>query len=398
MAAEQASSTVSGSASVSGPAGSLPELIRHRFPIFEHLTYVNSCSQGALSDVVRASYQDYLDGLEREGSLWEHWVGKQESVRGQLATLLGATPAEIAVTTSGSAAVSSLASSFDFSPGRNKVVTTDLEFPMIGQIWHAQERRGAEVVHVPADPDNTIPLERFAETIDDRTAIVSLTQVCYRNGARMDLAPIIELAHARGALVLVDAYQGVGAVPLDVVELDADFVTGGVLKYLLSSPGVGFLYAKQATTAALQPTVTGWFAARDIFAMDIHSYDPAPDARRFESGTPAVPSLYAAEAGIALMLEIGVANSWSHVQGLLAQLRAGVERIGGTVATPIGSAGPMLAVQSTDEHAAVKALERDGVIVSSRDGNVRISPHCYNNDADVEAVIAALHRNRELLR
>lgn len=398
MAVEEETSTGAVAASVAASSGSLPESIRHRFPIFEHLTYVNSCSQGALSDSVRAAYQDYLEGLEREGSLWEHWVGKQESVRGQLATLLGATPAEIAVTTSGSAAVSSLASSFDFGSGRTKVVTTDLEFPMIGQIWHAQERRGAEVLHVPADPDNTIPLDRFADAIDDRTAIVSLTQVCYRNGARMDLAPIIELAHSRGALVLVDAYQGVGAVPLDVAELDADFVTGGVLKYLLSSPGVGFLYAKQATTAALQPTVTGWFAARDIFAMDIHSYDPAQDARRFESGTPAVPSLYAAEAGISLMLQIGVADSWLHVQGLLAQLRAGIEGIGGTVATPAALAGPLLAVSTTDEHAAVKALENDGVIVSSRDGNVRISPHCYNNDADVEAVIAALHRNRHLLR
>ncbi len=379
-------------------AGELPGSIRHRFPVFEHLNYINSCSQGALADSVRAAYQDYLDGLEREGSLWGHWVGKQEIVRQHLATLLGASPAEIAVTTSGSAAVSSLASSIDFGGTRNKVVTTDLEFPMIGQIWHAQERRGATVVHVPADEDNNIPLERFEAAIDDRTAIVSITQVCYRNGAALDLKPIIELAHSRGALVLVDAYQGAGAIPLDVVDLGADFVSGGVLKYLLSSPGVGFLYANQATTADLTPTVTGWFAARDIFAMDIHSYDPAIDARRFESGTPAVPSLYAAEAGISLMLEIGVANSWSHVRGLLAQLRSGVEGLGGTVVTPAGRAGPMLAVATTDEHAAVRALEQDGVIVSSRDGNVRISPHCYNNAGDIDAAIASLHRNRHLLR
>jgi len=397
LAVERESTTTTTTTTTTATGG-LPGSIRHRFPVFDHLTYLNSCSQGALSDSVRAAYQDYLAGLEREGSLWEHWVGKQEIVRRHLATLLGAAPAEIAVTTSGSAAVSSLASAVDFGGSRTRVVTTDLEFPMIGQIWHAQERRGAEVVHVPAEPDNTIPLDRFAAAIDDRTAIVSVTQVCYRNGAALDLAPIIELAHSRGALVLVDSYQGVGAIPLDAAELGADFISGGVLKYLLSSPGVGFLYANQATTAALRPTVTGWFAARDIFAMNIDSYDPAPDARRFESGTPAVPSLYAAEAGISLMLEIGVANSWSHVQDLLAQLRAGVEGLGGTVVTPAALAGPMLAVATTDEHAAVQALERDGVIVSSRDGNVRISPHCYNIGTDIEAVIAALHRNRHLLR
>ena len=376
----------------------LPDAIRHRFPVFENLTYINSCSQGALSDVVRAAYHDYLAGLEREGSLWEHWMGRQEIVRAQLATLLNAAPSEIAVTTSGSAAVSAVASAFDFGGTRNKVVTTDLEFPMIGQIWHAQERHGAEVVHVPTDPDNTIPLGRFAAAIDDRTAAVSITGVCYRNGAALDLKPIIDLAHSRGALVLVDAYQGVGAIPLDVEELGVDFLSGGCLKYLLSSPGVGFLYARAATTAALRPTVTGWFAARDIFAMDIHSYDPATDARRFESGTPAVPSLYAAAAGISLMLEIGVANSWSHVEGLLAQLRAGIADIGGTVVTPTAQHGPMLAVATTDEHAAVAALGQDGVVVSSRDGNVRISPHCYNNSADVEAVLASLHRHRQLLR
>lgn len=376
----------------------LPDTIRHRFPVFENLTYINSCSQGALSDVVRAAYDDYLAGLEREGSLWEHWVGKQEIVRGQLATLVNATPSEIAVTTSGSAAVSALASAVNFGGTRNMVVTTDLEFPMIGQIWHAQERYGAEIVHVTVDPDHTIPLDRFAAAIDDRTAVVSITQVCYRNGAALDLKPIIDLAHSRGALVLLDAYQGVGGVPLDVEDLGVDFLTGGCLKYLLSSPGVGFLYARQSTTAALRPTVTGWFAARDIFAMDIHSYDPAADARRFESGTPAVPSLYAAAAGISLMLEIGVANSWSHVQSLLTQLRAGIADIGGTVVTPTGAPGPLLAVATTDEHAAVAALGEDGVVVSSRDGNVRISPHCYNNGADVEAVIAALHRHRQLLR
>ncbi len=376
----------------------LADTVRHRFPVFENVTYVNSCSQGALSDAVRDAYEDYLSGLEREGSLWGHWVERQEKVRVAMARLINAAPAEVAITTSASAGLSSLASALDFTSGRHKVVTTDLEFPTAGQIWHAQEARGAEVVHVEAGPDHVIPIERFAEAIDDETAIVSLTHVCYRNGARTDLEAVVALAHERGALVLVDAYQSIGALPLDVATLDVDFVIGGMLKYLLASPGVGFLFAREHRTDKFVPTSTGWFAARDIFAMSIDAYDPAPDARRFEAGTPPVPSLYAAAAGIELMLEIGVPATATHVETLTAQLRAGVAELGGQVVTPIDWHGPMIAVASTDEHAHVAALEAEQIVVSSRDSNVRISPHCYNTPEDMDRVLAGLHRHRHLLR
>ena len=379
-------------------AAPLPDGVRQRFPVFDRLTYLNSCSQGALSDSVRQAYEEYLGGMDDKGSLWEHWVERQERVRAAMARLLNTTPAEVAITASASAGISAVASALDFSSGRDKVVTTSLEFPTAGQIWHAQERRGARVVHVRAGPDHTIALSRFADEIDDQTAIVSMTHVCFRNGAMLDLAPVIELAHSRGALVLVDAYQSVGAVPLDLGSLDADFVTGGMLKYLLSSPGVGFLFARQETTAELIPVSTGWFAARDIFAMSIGSYDPAPSARRFEAGTPPVPSLYAAAAGVELMLEIGVDATRAHVARLIEGLRAGLAEMGGTVVTPQDGQGPMLAVAATDDAALVAALDAERVVTSSRDGNVRISPHCYNTTADVEHVLAALRKHRDLLR
>jgi selenocysteine lyase/cysteine desulfurase len=377
---------------------SLADLVRHRFPVFEHRTYVNSCSQGALSDTVRAAYEDYLAGLELEGSLWGHWVERLERVRGDMARVFSASPQEIAITASASASVNAVASALDFSGQRTKVVTTDLEFPTTGQIWHAQERRGASVLHVRSDADHTIPLTRFADAIDDTTAIVSLTHVCFRNGSMLDLEPIIELAHSRGALVLVDAYQSVGAVPIDVRTLQADFIVGGMLKYLLSSPGIGFLFARSSATPSLVPLATGWFAARDIFEMAIDKYDPATDARRFEAGTPPVPSLYAAAAGIELMLEIGIEATRAHVSGLHIQLREGIAQLGGTVVTPMSGQGPMVAVASRDENQHVAALEAEGVVTSCRDGNVRISPHCYNNAADMDRIISALHAHRHLLR
>lgn len=370
---------------------------RDAFPIFAERTYVNTCSQGALATSVRAAYAEYLDGMEEFGSLWETWVGVQERVRTLLARTFHTEESEVAITSSASAAVSAVATCFDFTSGPHKVITTSLEFPTIGQIWHAQERRGAEVVHVPADADNRLPVERVVAAIDSDTAIVSVTHVCYRNGAMNDIAAIVEAAHARGVPVLVDAYQSVGAVPLDFRALGADFLVGGVLKYMLGSPGVGFLLVNPERTSELVPLTTGWFAARDIFAMDIYAFDPAKDARRFESGTPGVPSLYAAEAGLNVLLDVGLDRAWSVSRVLHDQLRAGVAELGGRVVTPEDAHGPMIAIASTDDHALVHAMAEDRVVISCRDGNIRVSPHFYNTSEDMDAVLRSLHRHRHLL-
>ena len=268
---------------------------RSRFPIFERLVYVNSCSQGALSDSVRAAYEDYLTDWDEKGAPWAYWVERADAARAAFAGLVGAAGAEVAVTTSLSAGVSALASALDYGE-RPRVVVSDFEFPTVGQIWHAQEPRGAEVVHVPQS-DGEIPVEHFDELIDERTKLVAVTAVCYRNGARLPIEEIVEIAHARGALVLLDAYQAIGSYPIDVRELGVDFVGAGALKYLLASAGLGFLWCREALVESLLPTQTGWFANEDIFEMDIEYYSAAPDARRFDAGTPPVPNIYAGVAG-----------------------------------------------------------------------------------------------------
>jgi len=378
---------------------SLPGRIRHRFPVFEQRVYVNSCSQGALSDSVRDAYGQYLDDWDEHGAPWEYWVGRLEAVRGAVASLVNADEDEIAVTTSVSAGVSALASGLRFDEGRDTVVVSNFEFPTIGQIWHAQERRGLRVVHVPAEADGTIPLERFADAIDERTALVATTHVCFRNGGRLDVEGIARLAHERGALVLVDAYQTVGSLPIDVRALGCDFLAAGVLKYLLGSAGLGFFYCRRELVETIEPTATGWFADRNIFEMDIHDYSPAPTARRFEAGTPPVPSTYAAIAGIELMQEIGIAETEAHVRELNALLRDGVEELGGQVATPREPerSGALVCIPSADVDALVAALAAESVVTSSRDDKLRVSAHCYNTAEDVQAVLDVLAANRRLL-
>lgn len=370
---------------------------RSRFPIFERLTYLNSCSQGALSDSVRAAYDAYLTDWDEKGAPWAYWVERAEAARAAFAALVGGAPDDVAVTTSLSAGVSALASSFDYGE-RPRVVVTDLEFPTVGQIWHAQELRGAEVVHVRPEGAE-IPLERFEEAIDERTALVSVTAVCYRNGARLPVEQVVELAHARGALVLLDAYQAIGTFPIDVAELGVDFLGAGVLKYLLASAGLGFLWCRPELASSLLPTQTGWFADRNIFEMDVHDYSPSPTARRFESGTPPIPAIYAGLAGIELMQEIGIAATREHVTTLNERLIAGIDELDGIVVTPRAAdrRGALVCIRSTDAPALVTALAQDGIVTSERDGNLRVSPHAYNLEEDVDALLAALARHRPLL-
>jgi selenocysteine lyase/cysteine desulfurase len=379
-------------------AASLAARCRHRFPIFDSQVYINSCSQGALSDAVRAAYGQYLEDWDEKGAPWEYWVERQETARSAFAGLVNAAPDEVAVTTSLSAGVSALASGLRFAQ-RSKVVLTDWEFPTIGQIWHAQEARGARVSHVFAADDGTIPIEQFERAIDEDTLIVSLTHVCYRNGAMLDVPAVVELAHARGALVLLDSFQAIGSLPVDVAALGVDFLGAGVLKYLLGSAGLGFFYCRRDLVERVWPTQTGWFADENIFAMDHTDYSPAHTAARFQSGTPPVPAIYAGIAGIELMQEIGVAETREHVQGLNAHLVEGLDELGAKLVTPRSpdQRGALMCVKSTDAKALVTKLGEEGIVTSDRDDNLRISAHCYNTVEDVDTVLAALRRHRALL-
>jgi selenocysteine lyase/cysteine desulfurase len=373
--------------------------VRAEFPIFETATYLNSCSQGALSHRVRDAVEGWLAGWDENGAEWDFWVERNETFRSSIASLLHARADDVAVTTSVSQGVSALVSALPLEQGRNRIVISEYEFPTVGQIAHAQELRGAEVVHVTPGDDGSIGAERFAEAIDERTALVCCTTLSYRSGHRHDVSAIAEIAHDAGALVLADSYQACGAVELDVRSLGADAITGGTVKYLLGTAGLGFMWVRPEVHEALVPTQTGWFADEDIFAMSIADYSPHRSARRFDSGTPPVPALYAAVAGLSLVAEAGVPAIESHVEALGTRLIDGLEELGATVVTPRDAArrGPLVCVRSTDVAALVATLAAERIVVSSREDKLRIALHLYNVEADVDTLLDALTRNRSLL-
>ncbi|HEY0315738.1 MAG TPA: aminotransferase class V-fold PLP-dependent enzyme [Sphingomonas sp.] len=368
------------------------DALRKRFPLLEHKTYLNSGSYCALADTVKDAFEAYMGDRLAVGANWDVWVMKNEAVRSGVAQLLNATPDEIAVTASVSAGLNALASALDFTGERNKVVVTDFEFPTNAQIWHAQEPRGADVVHVPRDAEGYIPLEMFDDYIDERTRLVAITHVCFRNGAKLDIAGITKMAHERGALVLVDCYQSVASLDIDVRALDVDFATGGMLKYMLGTAGIGFLYVRDSLVRALKPTNSGWFSQENIQAMDITANRPSPTARRFEAGTPPVINCYAAEAGLKILLEIGTGAIGERNRVLTGACMDRLEEIGWPSVTPRADdrRGATVAIPSRDAAGLARALMDRDIVTSYRDANVRASFHFYNNERDIDALIAAL--------
>jgi selenocysteine lyase/cysteine desulfurase len=376
------------------------EALRKEFPVLQRKTYLNSGSYCALANEVRAAFNAYMEDRLLVGANWDVWVMKNESVRNLTATLLHASPDEIAVTASVSAGLNALASAIDFTGPRNKVVVSDFEFPTNAQIWHAQEPRGAKVVHVPRAADGYIPAEMFAKAIDEQTKLVAITHVCFRNGAKLDIPGIVRLARAKGAMVLLDCYQSVGSLDIDVKALDVDFAAGGMLKYLLGTAGIGFLYAKDSCVRSLVPTNSGWFAQANITAMDITANRPAPNARRFEAGTPPVVNCYAAEAGLNLLLKVGTPAIEKRNFALTRRCMERLEEIGWPSITPVQDArrGATVAVPSSDAARLQAELMKHDIVTSYRDDNVRASFHFYNNDDDVESFIAAMQELRGSLR
>jgi selenocysteine lyase/cysteine desulfurase len=370
--------------------------LRSRFPVLERKTYLNSGSYCALADSVKDAINQYMEDRLLVGANWDAWVMKNEAVRSLMAQVLRASEDEIAITASASAGINALASAFDFTQRRNKVIISDFEFPTNAQIWHAQELRGARVAHVHRAADGYIPLQHFAELIDEETQLVAVTHVCFRNGARLDIPGIVRLAHARGAKVLLDCYQAVGAATVDVKQLDVDFAVGGMLKYLLGTAGIGFLYVRDELIRSLVPTQTGWFAQANITAMDITANRPSPQARRFEAGTPPVVNCYAAEAGLKIILEVGTDGIEERVRYLTRLCMDRLEEIGWPSITPRQDErrGPMVCVKAREVAQLFARLTAQDIVTSFRDDNLRATFHFYNSEQDVDTLIEALLGHR----
>jgi selenocysteine lyase/cysteine desulfurase len=372
--------------------------VRSRFPIFRNKIYLNSCSQGALSDAVENGVATYISSWHEHGSPWDIWVEHYERTRRLFAEFIGADEGEVAIVTSASAGINAVASALNFHE-RNKVVLGEFEFPTMGHVWLAQRSRGADITFV-RPVGNKLPADSYERAVDRQTAIVPLTRVCFKNGFRSDVQAIVELAHNQGAWVMLDDYQDSGTRPIDVKDMGIDFYVTGTLKYLLGPPGLAFLYVRRDLIDAMTPTVSGWFAQSNPFAFDVKHLDLSSTARRFESGSPPIPNVYAAAPGIELLRSMGMAQIARHISELTGMFLSSIAGMQIETKTPPDSVGPLIVLQAASEddaNAMVAALSRENVVVSSRGDGVRISLHFYNTADDVATLLQVLERNIDLL-
>ncbi len=369
-----------------------PEPFRREIPLLERMVPLNNCSQAPQSDRTRRGADRYLQNWAETGMDWEAWIGEVELARAEFAALIGAESADVSVGSSVSALLSSLAGAFDFPEERDRILACAGEFPTVLHVWGAQERRGAGVDEVPA-LDGMVVTGDYIASIDDRTAIVSVSHGLYGSGCVVDPTPIAEAARAAGAVTVVDAYQTLGTRPIDVTSMGADVITSGCLKYLMGVPGLAFMWVRPGLAQRLEPLATGWFGRANPYAFT-SDLDWAPGARRFDLGTPPIFEAYVVREGLSWIREVGPPLIQTWTEGLTAHVIdrarvAGISVLGPQLAS---FRTPSTALLLDDAAGLETALRTEGFLVSARGPVLRIAPHFYSTLEDIDGVMDALLR------
>ena len=393
-----------------------PELLTYRseFPLLERSTYLNTCSLGARSERSRRRLETFLADWDELGARawYRRWLGGLDGLRDDFGAIVGVAGSEIALAPNVSSALAVVASAIDpihrgdratldrlraagvaaGSRPRTRVVTTALDFPTIGHQWLARAPLGVELVVVPTADGITVALDGFAAAIDERTALVATGHVYFTTGALNDLVALKRLCRERGALLLIDAYQATGIVPTDLADSEVDIYVSGTLKWLFGGPGTAFLRVRPALYDALRPTTTGWFSSARQFAFAVDELELAADGRRYELGTPSVPSAAIARGGTELVREIGVDRLGERTRDLGQLLIALADEAGLAVRAMRDQdrRGGIVAVAVDDPKPVVDALAAEGIIVDFRPGIVRCSPAFYNTEEEVRLVVERL--------
>jgi kynureninase len=375
----------------------LDPLLRYRseFPILEKTTYLISNSLGAMPRGVVDAMRGYTDAWATRGvRAWaDGWWMLAREVGDEIGSLMGAPGGSVSIHQNVTQCQAVVASCFDFSGRRNKVVYTDLNFPSVMYFWEAQRARGARVHMVLNDDAVHVNTERLLAAIDEDTLLVPISHVIFRSSFVQDVKAIVERAHAVGAHVILDSFQSLGSVPFDVLQLDVDFACGGVLKWLCGGPGTAYLYVRPDLGRALRPAFTGWVAHEQPFAFAIGQTRYAEPPYRFMNGTPNVPALYAARPGLSIVREAGVAAIREKSRRQTARLIELADERGWPVNTPRNPdrRGGTVSIDMPNSEQVCAALLAREVIVDYRPkAGVRMSPHFYTKDEELETAMAAV--------
>jgi kynureninase len=369
---------------------------REEFPILSRTVYLISNSLGAMPRGVQGSLANYCDTWANRGvRAWaEGWWEMPVQLGDLLSPILGSLPGEVTMHQNVTLAEAVLLSCFDFSGPKRKLVCTDMDFPSMIYLHRAQESRGAEVHLVPSDDGIRIDCDRLLSAIDERTLLVSISHVLFKSSFVLDARAVIRRAHEVGASVILDVYQSAGTLPIDVKDLDVDFVIGGCLKWLCGGPGAAFLYVRPDHYGHLEPKLTGWMAHEDSFSFE-NSMRYRSDAFRFLNGTPHIPCLYAARPGLEILGKIGIDairhKSVAQTSDLIEMARAeGFElRV---PEKPEERAGTV-ALHPPHAYEVSRELLRRDFLVDYRPGaGIRVAPHFYTSDDELAGLVGEIRQ------
>ena len=372
---------------------------RREFPIVETCTYLVSHSLGAMPRKAADYLQEFADTWGSRGvrAWYEGWWEIGRETGNLLAPVLGVEKNAISMHQNVTVAQAVIASCFSYEHPRHKIVMTDLEFPSNHYLFEGFRRYGAEIVYVPSSDPIRIDLQRLLDAIDERTVLVPLSYVLFKSAAITDARAVIDKAHHVGAHVILDVYQGAGAVPIDLNGWDADFAVGGSVKWLCGGPGAGYLYVRPDLARMLKPSFVGWAAHEEPFAFATGAVRHAGSPERFQSGTPNVPSLYSARAGYEIVGAIGVPAIRERSLALTRRIIAAAQAAGYRLNTPLDDRerGGSVIIDVPNSAAVADELIKRGVIVDHRPGaGIRMAPHFYNTEQEIDHAMATL---RELV-
>jgi kynureninase len=368
---------------------------RPEFPILERTTYLISNSLGAMPRGVYDAMQGYADTWAVRGvRAWEErWWMLAAEVGDEIGGLMNAPKGSVSTHQNVTTCQAVVASCFDFSGKRNKVVYSDMNFPSVMYFWEAQQSRGARVHMVKTDDGITVPLQRLLDAIDETTLLVPISHVIFRSAFIQDARAVIEKAHKVGAMVVLDTFQSLGTVPVDVQALNTDFACGGVLKWLCGGPGVGYLYVRPDLGNKLKPTFTGWTAHEDPFAFEIGPNRYTDPPYRFMNGTPHIPALEAARPGLKIIADAGIERIREKSKRQTGRLIEMASNHGWRVNSPRDAEqrGGTVSIDMPDAQEVCRELIKREILVDYRPkAGVRMSPHFYNTDEELEIGIGAV--------
>jgi len=367
--------------------------LRDLFPIISEygVAYFASCSYGPLSKPVMEALNKYKEDWEVKGMNWDFWMEKYEELRSEAAKLIGAKNDEIAIVSNVTTGLAAFATSLKYK-SKNKVVLSDLNFPTVGHVWLSQRKLGANV-NIIKSRNWALSLDDIRKYVDDNTIVLSEPHVCYQSGFTYNnIKELAEIAHEHDAYFVLDDAQATGVMDIDVHKEDIDVLVTTTLKYLMGGAGVAIMYVREDIIEGLEPLITGWFGQENPFSFDIYDLDFAKSARRFETGSPAVPSILTSVEAIKLIRKIGTNDIESRVKSLVKYATDHGIEYGLDVLSPKNEEhiGPMFVFKHEDPHGLYERLLERKIVTSPRGPAVRVALHFFNTKEDLDALFDAL--------